>query len=223
MNAYASRLVLPGRSRLLAALLVLTAVAAARFWWVPVRCLLDERTFQWSAPLWGGTIGGQGLGGAFPVLILLSAYLITMLALGWRGGRGPFAGMALVWYGVFFAGAVRAASGGGIAFYADGLGLRLDITGLALGVNGLGFALAAAWALRRIRDAGRVPPPGVTAPNARYAFAALALVPTQAILFQVGPAHDFTDTIALGLTLAQWALLNAAWALPAPEGDRAPV
>ena len=207
------------RPRLLTALLVLTVATTARLWWVPVRCLLDEPGFQWGTALGGGQLAGQGLGGDILLLLLLSAYAVAMLYLGWHGGRRPFAGVALVWFGIHFVSSVLSAAEGGLIWYGDALGLRLNLTWISLAVNGTALVLALAWAARDWR-APSASPFVATDRTRKLLLAAAALLPVQIVLFQIGPLHDPTDIAAIGLTVGQWVLLNMAWAATRPAAEQ---
>lgn len=209
----------PLRPRTLTALLVLTVITTARLWWVPARCLLDERDFQWGTALGGGQLAGQGLGGDLLILLLLSAYAVAMLYLGWHGGRQPFAGMALVWFGVHVVSSVLSAAEGGLIWYGDALGLRLNLTWISLAVNGTALTIALVWLARDWRTPS-APPFVATARTRKLLLAAAALLPVQIVLFQIGPLHDPTDITALGLTVGQWVLLNAAWAAARPLAEQ---
>lgn len=208
-----------GHDRLLRALLHWTAVTTLVFWLALIRSAFDGSTYVWAL---GGGIGGRGLQGDLWVLLLGTAYAITLLWLGWRGARQPFHWMLLAWHLALAAGVTYLAvtRPDGFTFRGDTLGLEFSLAFLGPILFG-GFALLAIhWVIRdlRSRDAR---PVTWTKENRNRALLLLALIPVQFVLLRFGEPHGTTDAIGVVVTIVQW--LGWGWAVKpagAPAIDR---
>lgn len=196
--------------RLLKAILIWTAFVGVFFWLPTVRGLIDGPSYEWGL----GVIGGNGLGGDYWVVALIAAFTATTLYLGWRGGRGPFAALLLLWHVPF--GVLGLA---GVLFYRDAipplrgdtLDFEMPLAWAAL-IPTVFAALAIWWVVRHIRGGWAVDrqPPAWTMANRVIGLIAVALVPLQIWMLRPGEPHDATDQIGVMLTMLQWVLLNLA-------------
>lgn len=196
--------------RLLKAILIWTAFVGVFFWLPTVRGLMDGPSYEWGL----GVIGGSGLGGDYWVIALVAIFTAATLYLGWRGGRGPFAALLLLWHVPF--GLLGLA---GVLFYLDAipplrgdtLDFEMSLTWAAL-IPTLFAAMAIWWVVRQRRggQAGDRQPHAWTAANRVIGLIAVALVPVQFFLLRPGEPHDATDQLGVLLTMLQWTLLNLA-------------
>lgn len=183
----------------------------AVFFWLPfVRGVMDGPSYEWGL----GVIGGSGVAGDYWVIALIVLFTATTLFLGWRGGRGPFPVLLLLWHVPF--GLLGLA---GVLFYRDAipplrgdtLDFEMSLVWAAL-IPTVFAALAIWWVVRQRRDrqAFESQPPAWTTANRVIGLLAVALLPVQFWLLRPGEPHDATDQIGVLLTMLQWVLLNLA-------------
>src|SRR5262245_19716890 len=79
----------------LRALLLWTSTLTVIVWLPLVRASIEGQAYQWS--LVSG-IGGRGFGGAYWVLLLSAAFVISLFYFGWRGARQPFHWLLLTFH-----------------------------------------------------------------------------------------------------------------------------
>ncbi len=195
----------------LTTLLCLLGFLVAWLWWVPMRCLLDGNEFQWGSSFGFAKLGGNGMLGDFPILVLLSAYIISMIYLGWRGARLPFHIMLFVWCAVEFATATVSAVQNPEAyrFRGDTFGIDISLALVGPTIWGILLLVALFWGtMDLLGKRGKPSFPKWTRTNTLLIIIVFSMLPVQFLLFQNGQQHGLTDKIALGLTIMQWVLFN---------------
>jgi len=207
---------------LLYSLLTVTAAANYTLWLVMVRCLFDGDSYQWGMRLGLTGLRGSGVGDDFWVLVLMTAFVLSLIHLGSRGARAPFAAMLIGWYAVHFYAATRLAieHGSTWRFRGDTLGIdvRLDLVMPALYAGALAIAAAWLWLSRKPDEANMAA--SWTRRNLALLIAAAAILPVQFVLLRSGEPHGLTDQIGVLLTVAQWILVCTAISFPARLFDR---
>jgi hypothetical protein len=185
------------------------------FAWLPfVRSIFDGPSYSWGGDYWGIQFSGSGLGGDFYILPLAVAYALTMLWLGWRGGRQPFHWLMLGW---MIPGLIRSAYESITApeqfrFRGDSLGIDLSLAWFAPALQLSLVALAIYWV---VSDCGRRDRSGLaplTRANQWMLALAVGLLPIQYLLLKTGGMQSPTDIAGVLLTMAQWVLVNVALA-----------
>ncbi len=198
------------RDPLLLALLWWTALVGGVLIWLPLtRGATQGRAYQWA--LTDG-VGGRGIGGWYGGLVLGAAFLIPLLALGWRGARPPFHGLLLAFHLPLAAAVTYAA-------WKDPEGLRIEGATLGFSVS-LAFigpllflsaaAAAVFWVVRDLRSgADREPAPWVWTRATRVRLLLfVAIVPLEVVLFRSGGIQSLQNMVGVGLVGWQWILLN---------------
>jgi glucan phosphoethanolaminetransferase (alkaline phosphatase superfamily) len=212
------------KDRLLLVILWWTALVAGILVWLP----LVRGATQGSAYRWALTtgIGGRGVGGDYWLLIPGAAFVLSVLYLGWRGGRRPFHWLLLAFH-VPLAIAVTYAAWiepRGLRF--EGATVDADISLAVIGpVLFCGFAiLSIVWVLRDLRARrSRELAPWVWTRSARVRLLLLvAMVPIEMVLFRSGGIQSIQNLIGVGLVGWQWVLLNRLLAGARRQADEAP-
>ena len=188
------------------------AFISAWLWWVPIRCVMDGAVFRWANTFGTAVISGTGMGGHFPILVLLSAYFVSMMYLGWRGGRAPFPALLLVWCGVAFAGSLTSAIlyPDTYRFRGDTFGIDISLTIVAPMISGAVLLLVLVWLFNKRRQHRAGSSMAWTPRNTRLLLIALSILPLQFVLLRFGAQHGLTDKIGLILTITQWVVVNVA-------------
>jgi len=195
------------------------AVHAATMWlltlplilyWLPfLRSLFDGASYEWGNSLFGRVFHGAGTSGDFWFPAAGTILGVVLLWSGWRGPDRIFRPLALIVAGLWFADAAyMIGSGNDIMFEGATLGVSLSIGRIALAYYGVLLALIL-WSLRRPGRAGL--PLGI----ANYALLAvvLALLPVQYFLLSAGRGQEANDQTGVIITICQWLLLSAAFAV----------
>lgn len=199
--------------RLLFMVVLGVSVLNSWLWWVPVRCVMDGPAFEWANTFGAGRLSGAGMGGHFPVLMLLSGCFVSLVYLGWRGGGAPFKPLLLLWCGVTFASSLSQylANPDGYRFRGDTLGIDVNLGATMTALYGALFVAAAAWVLLDILWPRKRGIPAWTPLNTRWLALAVAVTPVQFVLLRFGPMHDATDVAGWFLTYGQWTMINLAF------------
>src|SRR5258705_11148162 len=82
---------------LLKGILILTSATMIVTWLPLVRGIMDGPGYRWGQSFIGISLGGNGMGGKYWVLVLQAAVGISLVYLGWRGARFPFHWLLLLW------------------------------------------------------------------------------------------------------------------------------
>lgn len=211
--------------RLLRTLLSWTAVTFLPVWLPLIRGPMDGPSYAWA--LIPDLLDGRGAGGEYWAVVILAAFALTLLALGWRGARRPFHWLLLLWHLSLGAGAVAVTlqSGDQLRLRGDTMGVDIPL-GPAIALLFGGFALLAIWwVVRDLRRSVHLTPPSWTAANRNLLILALALLPVQLLLLRFGASQSLSDQAGVILTMAQWVLINLALVPRAParpSGTAAP-
>lgn len=131
-------------------LLDVTALTMILVWLPFWRCVMDGTSYEWAATYFGHVYRGAGPDGDVLFLGYQLLLGLTILFLGNRGARMPFALLLVIWHAVFACSATWEALNADepLMFYGDTLGVKLDITFIAPAVYGLALLSAALWAVR---------------------------------------------------------------------------
>lgn len=203
---------------LLKAILVYVGLSMIWIWLPLVRGLMDGPSYRWA---WSNQIHGSGVGGSYWVLILTAAFGLAVLYLGWRGARGPFPWLLLIWQISLLGQSIPLALSG-VVFEGDTLGVRIPVRWSLAALDLFFLLLIALWVVRR-RQIGGASAPLPWAPGNRWLLAVVTgLLPVQFGLLRFGEPDGLSDQIGVILTLIQLGLLNAAlypWH-PRPRVDR---
>jgi len=198
------------RDPLLAAVLWWTALVAGVLVWLPlVRGATQGRAYQWTL---AAGIGGRGVGGDYWMVVLGAAFVLSLLYLGWRGGRPPFHGLLLAFHVPLAAAVTYAAWTDPRGFRLEGATVGLDVSLAVIGpVLFCGLAGAAiVWVFRDLR--ARRPPelvPWVWTRAARVRLLLLlALVPLEVVLFRSGGIESPQNLVGVALVGWQWVMVN---------------
>lgn len=203
---------------LLKAILVYVGLSMIWIWLPLVRGLMDGPSYRWG---WSDQIHGSGVGGSYWVLILTAAFGLAVLYLGWRGARGPFPWLLLIWQFSLLGQSIPMGLSGAV-FEGATLGVRIPV-GWSLAVLDLFFLLLITVWMARRRQIGAASAPLPWGPANRWMFGVVAgLLPIQFGLLRFGEPDGLADQVGVFLTLIQLGLLNAAlypW-LPPTKLDR---
>ena len=188
------------------------------FAWLPiVRIVGRAEGYEWHI----GAIGGTGTEGPWWVLVVLPVYAFTMVYTGWRGPRGLFRVLLLVWHLALAGLVVFSAVRGGFGASWEGQGLHWSVPMPIVAVPIVILTgLVVAWVIRDRRQAGLPVAAGWAAANTRKLIMAIALLPVAIVLFRLGTNYNWVTAVAILVTIPQWLLLLTAFE-PAPRGDRA--
>lgn len=179
------------------------------FWLPFLRSLFDGASYEWGNTVFGVTFHGAGTGGDFWFPTVGTILGIVLLWSGWRGPDRIFRPLALIVVGLWFAdSAYTIGSGNDIMFEGATLGVALSIGKIALAYYGVLLALIL-WGFRRPARAGL--PLGLA--NYALLIVVLALLPAQYYLLSAGRGQEASDQSGVIVTMAQWLLLSAAFAL----------
>lgn len=195
---------------LLAAILCWTALVSGVLVWLPlVRGATQGSAYQWA--LTDG-IGGHGVGGDYWMLLPAAAFVISLLYLGWRGGRPPFHGLLLAFHLPLAAAVTYAAWKNPRGFRFEGATVGLDVSLALVGpVLFGGFAIAAIlWVLRDVgvrRARPSVPWVWTRATRVRMLLLVI-LVPLEVVMFRSGGIQSASNLIGVALVGWQWVLVN---------------
>jgi hypothetical protein len=198
--------------RLLRAILIWTGVTLVVLWLPLVRGLMDGESYQWGNSLWGMQLDGRGVRGDYWALLILVAFGISVLYLGWRGARAPFHGLLLLWNIPLGAQACYNAftSPEDFRFKGDTLGVDVSLAWVGPVVFG-GFALLSiVWVVRDWRKRAERIVPEWRRTNLILVLIAASLLPIQFVLLRFGEPNSTRDQVGVILTMTQWVLINCA-------------
>ena len=136
---------------LLLVILWWTALVAGILVWLPlVRGATQGTAYRWAL---ADGIGGQGVGGAYWLLIVGSVFVFSLLYLGWRGARQPFHWLLLGFHVPLAAAVAYAALTDPQRFRFEGATIGVDVSLALIGpVLFCGVAVAAiAWVVRDLQ------------------------------------------------------------------------
>lgn len=183
------------------------------FTWLPiVRGILDGPSYQWGTSYFDHFFSGKGLGADSWLLFLKLGFGGAILWLGYRGPRRPFHWLVLAWLAVGAADILHGVvtNPEGMVFRGDTLGIELNV-GYAAAAVYLGMlALGLFWVARDLKLGPAWPKAAWTRRNKALAVTAVAALPVQFVLLRFGEPHGLSDQIGVILTMAQWAVINAA-------------
>ena len=186
--------------------------------WLPLlRGPMDGPSYEWG---WPPGLGGAGIGGDYWIVVLSGALGLTVLWLGWRGGRRPVHFLLPLWHLPVAGTAVWMwwTNPGLLRFRGDTLGIDVSLGGgVAAFLAGI-LLLALIWGIRDWGAAGGRTLTPLTPAGRRILLAAALILPVQFVLLRFGEPHGTTDAIGVWLILAQWTAVNVGIAL---QGDRA--
>lgn len=193
--------------RLLRFLLAWTGFIGLFVWLPLVRGLMDGLSYEWG--LIPGLVYGRGLEGAYWVLLLLAACLLSILWLGWRGARQPFHWLLLLWHvPMGAAGLYMSLTIPDLTFRGDTLGVEFPLGWLFALILGAPALMSVWWVVRDRRTRRvRVTPTWGTTSKALLGLVTLCL-PVQFWLLRGGEPGSASDQAGVILTMAQWVLLN---------------
>lgn len=215
------------RTPILFAILALNGFLSAWLWWVPIRCVMDGEVFRWANSYGTAHLVGTGISGHFPILLMLSSFLVVITYLGWRGGRPPFHALIIIWSGISFAGTLTSSiqNPESYRFRGDTLGIDISLAWIAPSLWGGLILMTLLLTAIDFRGGWNVDVPNWTSRNRGLLLAVVCLFPLQFILLHYGPQHGTTDKIGLVITIGQWILVNAAlmpWRTVDSEGNALP-
>lgn len=198
--------------RLLGIILVYTALSFYEpFWRLTMRAPMQGKRFAWD---YAG-IGGQGATGGYPVVVLISAIGLVILALGWRKpGHRFFRWAVLAWACLKFLSSLAIViAEPGLVLQGETLRLEIPFAWTVFPADLLYFAAVLIWFWRAGRErkeprAAGPDKPAWTPRNTAFLVLALLLVPVEALLFNAGELHGPMDQAAVALTFAQYAAIN---------------
>jgi hypothetical protein len=207
--------------RLLLVILWFTALFAGVLVWLPLaRGATQGAAYQWEL---GGGIGGRGMGGAYWLLILGAVYVLSLLYLGWRGGRPPFHWLLLGFHLPLAAAVTYTAWTNPQGFRFEGATIGLDVSLAVIGpVLFCGVAGAALlWVLRDLRAGrSRTLAPWAWTRGVRVRMLLFAAtVPLEVVMFRSGGIQSPQNLIGVALVGWQWVLLNLIIARATPTSS----
>jgi hypothetical protein len=208
---------------LLVVILWWTALVAGVLVWLPlVRGATQGAAYRWSL---AAGIGGRGIGGAWWALVPGAAFVVSLLYLGWRGGRRPFHWLLLGFHVPLAAAVTYAAWTDPQGFRFEGATAGLDVSLAVIGpVLFCGVAGAAiVWVVRdlRARRPRELAPWAWTRAARVRLLLLVTIVPLEVALFRSGGIESTRNMIGVAFVGWQWVLLNRILAgarrPPAPE------
>ena len=207
------RLTLWDEDRLLIFIVTGVSALSSWMWWVPIRCVMDGPGFQWVSRIGAARLEGAGMGGHFPVLVLLATLFIAIVYLGWRGAPHPFKPLLLIWCSVSFGGSLYLAleNPEGYRFRGDTMGIDVNLAIAMPLLKGMLLALVVYWLYREFRYPRTRAVPEWLPLNRALLIPILLALPLQIALLRFGPMHDWTDKLGWILTYSEWILLNLAF------------
>lgn len=200
-----------------------TALIAGILVWLPlVRGATQGTAYRWAL---ASGIGGRGIGGAYWMLVLGAAFVLTLLYLGWRGGRQPFHWLLLGFHVPLAAAVTYAAWSDPQGFRLEGATIGLDVSLAVMGpILFCGVAGAAiVWVLRDLgaRRSRQLAPWAWTRATLVRLLLVVVIVPLEVVLFRSGGIQSTQNMIGVAFVGWQWVLLNRILAgarhSPAPE------
>ncbi len=212
--------------RILKILLFWVALMMVVVWLPLMRAIMDGESYQWGVLIFGTMMHGKGLDGDTWFLVAELTYGITLLYLGLRGARSPFAWLLLGWIGFFAANAYYGmiTDPDAMRFEGETLGVSINIGMISTALHSIALILMIMWlkvefASKRIRT---VPPWGKR--NTLFLIMVAIAIPLEYVLLHFGPTHGMTDKIGVFLTIGQWVLICLAmmpwnakeYAVPSP-------
>ncbi len=199
--------------RLLFLVLLATTVLSSWLWWVPIRCIAEGRPFEWANEFGTGLLRGAGMGGDFLVLLLLSAMLVSIVFMGWRGARAPFKPLLVLWTSVNFASTMIIVLNdpSQYRFRGDTFGIDINMAWFMPFLKGALVAAALWWVVRDTLSPRSRTIPAWEPRNSRLLAWVLVIVPFQVALLRMGPVHGATDKAGWILTYVAWILVVLAF------------
>lgn len=116
--------------------------------WLPfLRGFLDGPSYQWHTSYFGQSFSGQGMSGDYWLPAVKTIFAITLLTLGWRGARPPFAALLIVWLVFGLADSLYSTllDGESFHFHGDTLGIHVSIGWSAVAFYLASLVLACKW------------------------------------------------------------------------------
>jgi hypothetical protein len=205
---------------LLRVILWWTAIVTGVLLWLPlVRGATQGVSYRWAL---ADGIGGRGIGGDYWVLVLAAPLVLSLLYLGWRGGRQPFHWLLLALHLPLAAAVTYAAWTDPQGFRFEGATVGIDVSLAVIGpLLFCGFAAAAMfWVIRDLRAGrSRFSAPWVWTRAARIRLLLLfALIPVETLLFRSGAIDSPRNMIGVALVFWQWIIVNRMFAaVPSPS------
>ncbi|HEV2818035.1 MAG TPA: hypothetical protein VGW40_12540 [Allosphingosinicella sp.] len=197
-----------------AALMWLLTLPFILYWLPFLRSIFDGASYEWGHSLFGRQFSGAGLGGDFWFPCAGVALGIACLWSGWRGPDRLFRPLALSVVAVWLTDAIHTiASGEDIEFEGATLGMTLSVGRIFLGYYLVLLALLL-WSFR----APARPALPLGRANQLLLLVVILLLPIQYAVLSSGRGQEASDQIGVLITIGQWLLLSAAFALGSLRG-----
>jgi len=209
--------------QLLKIVLIFTAVTMIAVWLPLIRGVMDGPSYEWGMSFLGRDFGGRGVAGDYWFVVFQAVIALAVIYLGWRGAQQPFHWLLLIWILPSLINAIYNAVKfpDDYRFKGDTMGLDVSLAWIAPLFWFLLALLAVVWIFRDLRERASPQMPSWTRRNTIYTVLAFALLPIQFFLLRSGGPGDLKDQIGVVLTIAQWVLLNFAFA--SKRADETPV
>jgi hypothetical protein len=195
-------------------ILILTSFTMTVVWLPLIRGLMDGDTYQWASTFLGYDFGGTGVRGQYWIVVLEAVVAIAIVYLGWRSPRPPFHWLLLLWN---VSGAINAFYNSikfpdDYRFQGDTLGINVSLAWVAPLFWSVLTILSILWVVRQRRRSDSEHQVSWSRTNTVLTIIALGLLPIQFVLLRLGPHLSRMDQVGVILTLAQWVILNVAFA-----------
>ena len=203
---------------LLRALLLWTTVLTIMVWLPLVRSTIEGQAYQWS---FSPGIGGRGFGGAYWILPLSAAFVISLFYFGWRGARQPFHWLLLTLHGFYAAVVVYTAATRPEELFFEGGTLGVRFSAAAWGP--IFFVAVAAcagwWVVRDLRSHRiRLAPPWIWTRSKRVrAVLIVAIVPAQIVLLRSWGPFGTGAMVGVLLSCWQWFMITQGLLIPVAQ------
>ncbi|HZJ42401.1 MAG TPA: hypothetical protein VFD63_01440 [Pyrinomonadaceae bacterium] len=200
--------------QLLKVILIFTAVTMLAVWLPLIRGVMDGPSYEWGSSFLGKDFGGHGVAGDYWFVVAQALIALAIIYFGWRGARQPFHWLLLLWLGSSLVNAIYNAVKfpDDYRFKGDTMGLDVSLTWIAPLFWFVLTLLAIVWIVRDLRERTTQVMPPWTGRNTILMVLVFAVMPVQFYLLRSGGPGDLKDQQGVVLTIAQWILLNFAFA-----------
>lgn len=186
---------------------IITFLTAMSLWtvWLPLtRTFSGGSSYQWGVEYFNVVYRGAGIEGDYLFLVLQAVIGITLIYMGFRNPRPPFAILLVGWHGLNFANDLYGPliAGRRNIFYGDTGGVAYDWTLISPIITGTMFLLAFLWSIREtLSPEPVISQPGWQVRNAGFGGLFLAYLVVVVVLERTGEAHGLTDLIVVPLNI----------------------
>ncbi|GLQ21592.1 hypothetical protein ACFFUB_09775 [Algimonas porphyrae] len=207
-------------------ILFMTALSLWTTWLPMMRTLSGQNSYAWGVEWFNTMYRGVGWEGDWLFLVYQAILGVTILWMGFRNPKAPFAALLIVWHALPFANALYLpliADKRNI-FYGDTGGVQWDLTWVSPLVTGCAFALVFLWAVSGGVRADRHDPVSWTRQNTQFAFIFGLYLVVVTGLEWTGPVHGLTDMFAVPLNILApvlIALMLYPWISRSKAGEHA--